>query len=101
MGVTSFEHKAYLKHLYSLILKFLGFSALTIAGYIDLKYSDNSIYEDPFVIGAFCMALATLLTIIYPKIYFIHTAMFLFIITKIISQYTHSKHFNIFGIHPH
>ena len=97
MGVTSFEHKAYLKHLYSLILKFLGFSALTIAGYIDLKYSDNSIYEDPFVIGA----LASLLTMIYPKIYFIHTAMFLFIITKIISQYTHSKHFNIFGIHPH
>ena len=89
----------YLKKNESLFIKMFAFFALGVAGYIDLIHSKNSILEDPFLLGAFAMALATLLTLINPRIYYIHTAMFFFILTKLISQYTHSKHYDFWG-HP-
>ena len=86
---------------FSTILKILGFSLLAIAGYNDLTHSDNNFLQDPFFIGATIMAIASLLTLINPAIYYIHTAMFFFIITKIISQYTHSKHYTFWGKSHH
>lgn len=81
----------------SLLIKLFAFAGLGIAGYIDLIHSNNNVLEDPFLLGAFSMAIASLLTLINPKIYYVHTAMFFFILTKIISQYTHSKHYDIWG----
>ena len=87
----------YLKHTSSLLIKILAFAGLGIAGYIDLIESNNSLLEDPFLLGAFAMSIAAVLTLINPKIYYIHTAMFFFILTKLISQYTHSKHYDFWG----
>ena len=81
----------------SVILKIVAFTLLGIVGSIDLYYSENTIYTDPFLIGAFTMAIASLATFINPKQYYIHTGMFFFIFAKIISQYTHSKHYTIWG----
>tara|TARA_B110000908_G_C10029776_1_gene346856 strand:+ start:153 stop:458 length:306 start_codon:yes stop_codon:yes gene_type:complete len=87
----------YLKVHSSLLIKLVAFTGLGIAGYIDLIHSNNNILEDPFLLGAFSMAIASLLTLINPKIYYVHTAMFFFILTKLISQYTHSKHYDFWG----
>jgi hypothetical protein len=81
----------------TLILKIFGFAILAIAGYIDLLSSKNRFFQDPFYIGATVMVIASILTLINPTRYYIHTAMFFFIFTKIISQYTHSNHFNFLG----
>ena len=81
----------------TLILKIIGFAILAIAGYIDLSSSKNKFYQDPFYIGASVMVVASIMTLINPEIYYIHTAMFFFIFTKIISQYTHSNHYNFWG----
>jgi len=81
----------------TIILKILGFFFLAIAGYIDLYLSSNRFFQDPVYIGASVMVLASILTLITPSIYYIHTAMFFFIFTKIISQYTHSKHYTFWG----
>lgn len=82
---------------FSTILKIFGFSLLAIAGYNDLSSSNYRFFQDPFFIGATIMAFASLLTLINPAIYYIHTGMFFFIFTKIISQYTHSKHYTFWG----
>ena len=81
----------------STILKIIGFAILGAAGYIDLMNSSNSILEDPFSIGAFTMSIASFLTLLNPSIYYIHTGMFFFIFTKIISQITNSKKYDIWG----
>jgi hypothetical protein len=93
---------SYLKKNESLFIKLFAFFALGVAGYIDLVHSKNTILEDPFLLGAFSMSIACVLTLINPKIYYIHTAMFFFILTKLISQYTHSKHYDFWGhpVHP-
>lgn len=82
---------------YSIILKIIAFTMLGIAGYIDLVHSSNSILEDPFMLGAFAMAIASVMTLFNPGVYYIHTALFFFIFTKIISQYTHSHHYDFWG----
>lgn len=87
----------YLKDNLALYIKLIAFIALSIACYIDLTKSENNILEDPLILGSLSMVIATILTILNPKIYYIHTAMFFFIITKIISQITHSKHYDIWG----
>ena len=100
MNVSKYLSVKYLKYLKvdaSLYIKLLAFFGLGVAGVIDLVYSENTILQDPFLLGAFSMVIATVLTIINPKIYYIHTAMFFFILTKIISQITHSKHYDIWG----
>jgi hypothetical protein len=86
---------------FSNLLKLIAFSILAIAGYIDLSLSDNRFFQDPFYIGATVMAIACILTLINPSIYYIHTAMFFFIFTKIISQYTHSRHHTFWGKSRH
>tara|TARA_B100001063_G_C16760400_1_gene555673 strand:+ start:817 stop:1218 length:402 start_codon:yes stop_codon:yes gene_type:complete len=84
----------------SVILKLIAFSMLALAGYLDLSYSDNTIFQDPFSLGALAMAIASLLMLtIHNNINYIHFAMFFFIFTKIISQITHSKHYTILGHH--
>jgi len=83
----------------STVLKIIGFSILAIAGYMDLMMSDNTVFQDPFFVGAIVMALASIMTFINPAVYYIHTAMFFFIFTKIVSQITHSKHYDFWGRH--
>jgi len=83
----------------STVLKIIGFSILAIAGYMDLMMSDNTVFQDPFFVGAIVMALASIMTFINPTVYYIHTAMFFFIFTKIVSQITHSKHYDFWGRH--
>jgi len=97
MPSKNYLNLRYLKKNESLLLKLFAFIGLGIAGYIDIMSSKNTFLEDPFSVGAFAMAIATFLTLINPKIYYIHTAMFFFIFTKLISQYTHSKHYSFFG----
>ena len=99
MAGKNYLNMKYLKVNQSLLIKLFAFFALGVAGYIDLTNSNNTILEDPFLIGAFAMALASLFTLINPKINYIHTVMFLFILTKLIAQYTHSKHYDFWG-HP-
>ena len=43
----------------SVILKLIAFSMLALAGYLDLSYSDNTIFQDPFSLGALAMAIAS------------------------------------------
>lgn len=81
----------------SVLLKIVAFTLLGIVGSIDLYYSENTIYTDPFLLGAFIMAIASVLTFINPARYYIHTGMFIFILLKIVSQYTHSKHYTLLG----
>tara|TARA_B100001142_G_scaffold104175_1_gene106207 strand:+ start:668 stop:958 length:291 start_codon:yes stop_codon:yes gene_type:complete len=82
----------------TVILKLIAFSLLAIAGYMDLSHSENTIFQDPFFIGAAVMAVASFLMLVTgAHINYIHVAMFFFIFTKIISQITHSKHFTVFG----
>jgi hypothetical protein len=83
----------------SIVLKIIGFSILAIAGYMDLMMSHNTVFQDPFFVGALVMALASIMTFINPTVYYIHTAMFFFIFTKIVSQITHSKHYDFWGRH--
>ena len=83
----------------STVLKIIGFSILAIAGYMDLMMSDNTVFQDPFFVGALVMAFASIMTFINPTVYYIHTAMFFFIFTKIVSQITHSKHYDFWGRH--
>ena len=81
----------------STILKIVAFIMLGISGYIDVMKSENSILEDPFFIGSFTMAIASLLTLINPSIYYIYPAMYFFIFTKLISQYSYSKGYTMLG----
>jgi hypothetical protein len=90
-------NKNYLVKYESLILKLFAFIGLGIAGYIDVIYSENTLLEDPVSIGSFAMAVATVVTLINPKVYYIHTVMFFFIFTKLVSQYTHSEHYTFWG----
>ena len=84
----------------SLILKLIAFSMLALAGYLDLSYSNNTIFQDPFSLGALVMVIASFLMLtIGNNINYIHFAMFFFIFTKIVSQITHSKHYTILGHH--
>lgn len=85
----------------STILKIFGFSLLAIAGYNDFSLSSNRFFQDPFFIGASIMVIASVLTLINPSTYYIHTGMFFFIFMKIISQYTHSKHYTFWGKSHH
>ena len=89
------------KSSFSTILKIIVFSLLAVAGYNDFISSNNRFFQDPFFIGASIMAIASLLTLVNPATYYIHTAMFFFILTKIISQYTHSKHYTFWGKSHH
>jgi hypothetical protein len=97
MLVKSYSTLKYIKIHSSSFIKVFAFLGLGVAGYIDLIHSEYSLLQDPFLLGAFSMAIASLLTLLNPKIYYIHTAMFFFIITKVISQFTHSKHYDIWG----
>lgn len=84
----------------TVILKLIAFSLLAIAGYMDLSHSENTIFQDPFFIGAAVMVVASFLMLVTSAhINYIHVAMFFFIFTKIVSQITHSKHFTVFGQH--
>lgn len=84
----------------AVILKFVAFSLLAVAGYLDLSLSNYTVFQDPFFVGAGAMAIASLLMLITSNnINYIHFAMFFFIFTKIISQITHSRHFTVFGYH--
>jgi len=84
----------------TVILKLIAFSLLAIAGYMDLSHSENTVFQDPFFIGAATMVVASFLMLVMnTHINYIHVAMFFFIFTKIVSQITHSKHFTIFGHH--
>jgi hypothetical protein len=82
---------------YSIILKIFAFTTLGIASYIDLVHSNNSILTDPLFLGAFAMVIACVMTLFNPGVYYIHTALFFFILTKIIAQYTHSHHYDFWG----
>ena len=82
---------------YSILLKIIAFTMLGIAGYIDLVHSNNSILSDPFMLGAFTMAIASVMTLFNPGVYYYHTAMFFFIFTKVVAQYTHSHHYDFWG----
>lgn len=81
----------------STLLKIVGFIMLGISGYIDVMKSEHSILEDPFFIGAFTMAFASILTFINPSIYYIYPALYFFIFTKLISQYSYSKSYTLLG----
>ena len=82
---------------YSIILKIIGFSMLAIAGYMDLTNSNNTILTDPFTLGAALMVIASIMMFFKPGVNYGHTALFFFIITKIIAQYTHSQHYDFWG----
>ena len=82
---------------YSIILKIIGFSILAIAGYIDLTNSNNTILMDPFALGASIMVIASIMMLFKPGVNYNHTALFFFIIAKIIAQYTHSQHYDFWG----
>tara|TARA_B110000967_G_C18291877_1_gene274215 strand:+ start:27 stop:290 length:264 start_codon:yes stop_codon:yes gene_type:complete len=81
----------------SIVLKIIAFTILAVAGYSDLKMSHNTIFQDPFFVGAAVMAFASFMTLLNPSVYYIHTGMFFFIFTKIVSQITHSKHYDFWG----
>ena len=81
----------------STLLKIIAFIMLGISGYIDVMKSEHSILEDPFFIGAFTMAFASILTLINPSIYYIYPAMYFFVLTKLISQYSYSKSYTMLG----
>ena len=82
---------------YSILLKIVGFSVLAIAGYIDLVNSNNTILTDPFSLGALLMVIASIMMLFKPGVNYNHTALFFFILAKIIAQYTHSKHYDFWG----
>jgi len=82
---------------YSIILKIIGFSMLAIAGYMDLTNSNNTILTDPFTLGAGIMVIASIMMLFKPGVNYNHTALFFFIIAKIIAQYTHSQHYDFWG----
>ena len=82
---------------YSIILKIIGFSMLAIAGYMDLTNSNNTILTDPFALGASIMVIASIMMLFKPGVNYNHTALFFFIIAKIIAQYTHSQHYDFWG----
>ena len=82
---------------YSILLKIVGFSVLTIAGYIDLVNSNNTILTDPFSLGALLMVIASIMMLFKPGVNYNHTALFFFILAKIIAQYTHSQHYDFWG----
>ena len=82
---------------YSIILKIIGFSMLAIAGYMDLTNSNNTILTDPFALGACIMVIASIMMLFKPGVNYNHTALFFFIIAKIIAQYTHSQHYDFWG----
>lgn len=86
-----------IKFKISTLLKIVAFIMLGISGYIDIMKSEHSILEDPFFIGAFTMAIASILTLINPGIYYIYPAMYFFIFTKLISQYSYSKSYTMLG----
>ncbi len=83
----------------STVLKIVAFTLLAIVGYIDLRMSHNTVFQDPFFVGAVVMVIACFMTLINPSVYYIHTGMFFFIFTKIVSQITHSKHYDFWGRH--
>ena len=85
------------------LLKAFSYLGLFIAGLMEYYNSGNTltdIFKDPFFIGAGVMSVASIYTFIYynkTKIDYTYPAMFLFIFTKIISQYGYSYKYNIDG----
>lgn len=83
------------------LLKFICFLLLGLSSFFEvLDNPENTIFEDPFCIGAFIMAICSLFTFFFyqkTKIDLTYPGMFIFILSKLFSQYTHSKHLNIFG----
>ena len=63
-------------------------------GNLFFKIEDAS---DAFFIGAFTMAFDSILTFINPSIYYIYPALYFFIFTKLISQYSYSKSYTLLG----
>jgi hypothetical protein len=82
-------------------LKFICFFLLGLTSFFEvLDNPENTLWMDPFCIGAFIMALCSLITFFFyrkTKIDLTYPGMFIFILSKLISQYTHSKHLTIFG----
>jgi hypothetical protein len=85
------------------LLKGFCFFGLFFAGSMKYWASNKSIFElykDPFLIGAAVQCVAAVFTFFTYKTTgkdYTYPAMFFFIFTKLISQYTHSKHYNIDG----
>lgn len=85
------------------LLKAFSFFGLFFAGSMKYYASHKSIFElykDPFLIGALVQCIASIFTFFTYKINgrdYTYPAMFFFIFTKLVSQYTHSKHTNIDG----
>ena len=87
------------------LLKFILFLGLGITSLFEvLDNPENTIFDDPFCIGAFTMALASITTYFTfekYKIDFTYPAMFIFILSKLVAQYGHSKHISLLGISKH
>ena len=83
------------------MLKSICFFLLGLTSLFEvLDNPENTILDDPFCIGAFIMAFCSLFTFFFyhkTKIDLTYPGMFIFIISKLFSQYTHSKHLTIFG----
>lgn len=83
------------------LLKFICFFLLGLSSFFEvLDNPENTIFDDPFCIGAFCMAIASLITYFTyakTKIDLTYPGMFIFIASKLFSQYNHSKHLTIWG----
>jgi hypothetical protein len=87
------------------LLKFILFLGLGITSLFEvLDNPENTIFDDPFCLGAFTMALASITTYFTFEKYridFTYPAMFIFIFSKLIAQYGHSKHISLSGISKH
>jgi hypothetical protein len=85
------------------LLKAFCFFGLFFAGSMKYYSSGKSIlevYKDPFFIGAAVQCIAAVMTFFTYKEKgkdYTFPAMFFFILTKLVSQYTHSKHTNLDG----
>jgi hypothetical protein len=81
-----------------ILIKILSFTGLAIAANIELKKTNHAIYQNPFILGAIAMVVAQILEYCDPSVNYTYVVMYFFIFTKLITQYTYSQSYNIFGM---
>ena len=87
------------------LLKSFSFLGLFIAGVMEYFNSGKTfkdIFKDPFFLGAGVMSIASGLTFVYFNKEFVdytYPAMFIFILSKVISQYYKFFEYNLDGTH--
>jgi hypothetical protein len=85
-------------HEQKILIKILSFTGLAFAASIELEHKKHTVYQNPFILGAIAMVFAQILEYCDPSINYTYVAMYFFIFTKLITQYTYSNSYNIFGI---